>query len=155
MHDNEVPGLLWEPLEFPTDNIDIAFTAKPTYKIRITYGVSAITMCTADCLLDTGAGAIHIRSSMLPPSWKNRIKHENVPQLFIPKKQLLLFDRLILLQFRLAELTKKWFRVHLHLTEDIPLSTLLIDRFIRGIFLSERRVVSWLSKPVPILAHTK
>lgn len=111
-------------------------------------------MYTAHCLLDTGAGINIIRSSLVPTSWFKRIKRDKLPTLQTATKQPLSMDGFILLNLRLGDLnTRIWFGVAPHLALDIFLGTAFIDRFIRSIFPSERKVVPWHSKLVAIMTR--
>lgn len=68
-------------LKSPTTSINIAFTAKPAYKLCITYKIPVCTMHTDDCLLDNAVAVNLIRLLKISPSWSNGIKCQNVRRL--------------------------------------------------------------------------
>lgn len=133
--------LLSEPFEFPTKCTDIAFTAKQTFKVCINFGIFHFTLLTACCLFNSGAGVNLCGFSMIPPSWTSPIKRQNVVQLQTATKKPYLLDGLILLHHHLGELSICiWFGIASNLAVQILLGSLLVDRFIHGSFLPERKV---------------
>lgn len=84
---------------------DIAFTAKPTYKLRITFGISPSNMHTTVCLVDAGADVNLISSSMTPPRWTSGIEQQNVPQLQAATNQPLPLDGLLAIRLHLSKLS--------------------------------------------------
>lgn len=109
-------------------------------------------MHTAVGLLDTGAGAKLINAPMTPSTWGGCVKQNTRPKVSTATKQPSQLDGRILLSLQLGNITTRvWFDITRHPAVDILLCTTFIDRFIRGIFPSERKVVPWNLPPVPIL----
>lgn len=108
------------------------------------------------CLLDTGADLNLVNASMIPPQWAARIKRQNLPRLRTATKEPLALDGTIILHLRLGDLrVRVCFGVVPNLVVDFLLGTSFSDRFIRGIFPSERKIVPWHSHPVTILASQR
>lgn len=125
-----------ELLDFSTELTDIVFTAKPNFRLCITYGTPVFTMQTASCLLDTKACVSLTSSSMIHPGWTDRIKCTNVPQLQTETKQTLSLDKLILLHLCLGKLsTRIGLGVAPHLAHEILFDTSFIDHSSATFFL--------------------
>lgn len=152
---NQVFVSLSEPLEFTTKSTDTAFTTKPTYKYRVIYRISVLTMHTTNFLLSSDADINPVRSSIIPPCWTNCIKRRNVLQLRIATRQLPPFNWLDFHHLRLDDLsTHIWFAVASRIALGILPDTAFIDRFIPRIFLLECKVVfPWHSQVIAKLAH--
>lgn len=131
-------------------------TAEPTYTLLISYTTTATIMYPANCFLNTKADVKLIYPSTLSREWNHCIKRKNLPTICTAAKEPLPLDGLILPPLCLGDLcTRIWFDVALHLTMDILLDTSFIDRFLRGIFPSERKILLWHSQPVAILAQAE
>lgn len=82
------------------------------------------------------------------------IKKRQLPRLRTATKAPILLDGTILLFVKIGELrVRVWFGIVKNLAVDILLGTSFIDRYIQGIFLSERKILPWHSQPVPILSR--
>lgn len=100
---------LARPIQFPSQVSDISLTAKPTYKLWISYEPIITVTHKARGLLDSGAGVNLIHSSTILNAWKNRIKWNKVLTLGTVTKQPLALNGLILLHFRLGDFsTQIW-----------------------------------------------
>lgn len=105
-------------------------------------------MHTKTCLLYTGTVVNLINFSMLHPSWRDRIKHDDMPKLRKSTKQPMQLDRLISLHFRIGDFST---RMAFGIAKHILLGTLFIDRFIQGIFPVIVKVVPWHLIPAAII----
>lgn len=136
----QTTALSLEPLESapPPMPTDIALTSRPTYDLCILYGISSTFLYTSVCLLNTEASINLIRSEMILQNWASRVNRTCLPFLCTATKQPLALHGVILLHLCFGDLkTPVWFGVAQHQTVDMLLRTSFIDRFIRGIFLSE------------------
>lgn len=114
----------------------------------------ATVMQNAHCLLDRRAGVNFIRSSMIPTNRGYHIKQDGIPTLCTTTKQPMLLYKLILLNLDTGNLsTCVWFGIAAQLAVDILLCTAFNDRFIRGFFSSEQKVVAWNSGSIAITAR--
>lgn len=147
--------LLFGLLDFSADGGNIAFTAKPTYKLWVPYEIFAFYMYTLHLHLDNKAVEYFRRSSMLPTCRNHCIRRDNVPQRRAATKQPLPDGGLIGLLLGLGELsTRVWFGVVPHLAVFILPGTAFQNHFARGFFPSECKMFSWPSKPVAIVLQT-
>lgn len=100
-------------------------------------------MHIAKRLFDTGASANLTHLLMIPPSWTNPIKLQNVPQSQIAVKRLLSVDGLIFLDLHIGQLSNRIsFELAPHPVVEILHRTSFIDRSIFGNFYSKLKVVS-------------
>lgn len=137
----KVTVYLSKPLKFPMETINIVFTAKPTNKIRISYGTTATIMDSENCHFNTAAGVNLIGSPMLQEEWTHPIKRNDFPEFCSATKAFPLLNGLILLHLHLEDLCDRiWLDVTAHLTVDILLYTSFIDRFFYGMFPSGREM---------------
>lgn len=133
---------LTEALSFPTVDTDVAFMAKTTNKIGVTYGKSVEAMNTAATFFGTGDDLNLIHSVFVPPEWKNSVKKEALPELRTTAKQPLLIEGLITLHLGLGDqCTRIWLDFASQLAVNMLLITAFINSFICGIFPPERNKV--------------
>lgn len=103
-------------------------------------------MYTAHCPLDIEACVNPVGSSLILTARFNRFKWDKLPTFLTATKQPLSLNGLIMLSLHLGNLYKQILvGIAPHLAANILLVTEFIDRFIRGIFTSEHKVVSWRS----------
>lgn len=113
-------------------------------------------MCTATCLLETGAGIILVNLTLLPPQWTTRIKRKKVLLPHTATQEPLRMGETILLHVRLRKLcVKVWCSIVHNLAVDMLTGTSFIDRFIREIFQAERKFVPLHSHPEAIFSATQ
>lgn len=105
--------LLLESLEIAAMPTNVAPTSRPTYKLLMSYGISAMIMRAVVIPSKTGAGPSSILSDMLFfCEWASRMNRNNLPSLRTATKQPLMLDRIIPLQLRLGDpQTRVWFWV--------------------------------------------
>lgn len=104
--------------------------------------MTATVMRAAHCLLDSEAGSNPTRSSVVTIFCAYRIKRDGPPTLRTATKQPSHLDGLTLLNLLIGNLdTRVWPEIVPQHSVDILLRTAFIDRFIRDIFLSERKAV--------------
>lgn len=93
---------------------------------------------------------------MIHLSWINHTNRDNETQLQTATKQQLSLDGSILLHLYLVKLGT---RIRFNVVSLLAVITLLaapfVVRFVRAMFLTERKVVSWSSEPVAIVAHMR
>lgn len=87
-------------LLLPTDTLEIAKCAKPTYRCRILYGISPAAMHITQCFPDTEAWLNHVNKTPIPQPQKHRIHRGLLPKL--RTEQPLHVKSKILLLFRFA-----------------------------------------------------
>lgn len=96
--------------------------------------------------LDAVAGTNLVNKTLLKHPWIHRVQQGSLPKLQPITRQPLHVKRNILLCFHFgSQRIGVWFGVASDLAVDKLLGTSYVDRFIHGIFLSKRRVVSWHS----------
>lgn len=103
-------------------------------------------------LLDTRARLSLDNKMLIPQPLKHRIYREALPKLWAATKQLLHAERKIRLDVRFGFLFDRvWFGIVFSLAADNCLGTIFNNRFILGIFPSDRKVIPGQSHPVTIL----
>lgn len=95
--------LMSEPLPLLLAVSGIAFTAKPAYKLNITYGLEINAVHTASRLLEAKADCESRKRFLINQIWKSRIKQENTPKIRIAARQPMKLIGLILLHFCLGD----------------------------------------------------
>lgn len=130
------------------------YKRQPTYRCQTSFGTSPVAMLIPQCLLNTGAGLNLVNRTLIPKTWAHRIQRESLPKLQTATEQPLHVKEKILLHVRFEYLcVEAWFGIVFNLAVDIFISTSFIDKLIRGIFPSKRKVVSWHSDSVAILSN--
>lgn len=124
---------------------EIAICAKLTYKWYLTQWVMQI-MHTILCSLNTRVGLNLIYKSLIPLKWNHCIRRRKMPNLQTATQQPFLMEGKIPLHIRFDVLYfQVWLGIVSILAAYMYIGTLSIDRFIFGVFRSERKVVSWHS----------
>lgn len=130
------------PLEFALTLTEVILTSRPTYKLRLSYGILTTVLRTSVCPLDTRAGINLIRSKMIPHDRETLMKRNNLPSLCTTPRQPLSLDGLVLLHLQLSDLqTRVWFRIVPYLVVSILIATSFIDRIVKGRVPSEEKIV--------------
>jgi hypothetical protein len=126
---------------------------RPNYKLSATIGLTPEVMITTPVLVDTGATMNLIAAKFLPPEWRSKIRPYNGREVESANKTTLTILGLLPLYVRMGDLkVKVWFAVTQDLCARVLLGTPFIDRFIKGMFPPERKIVPQDSPPVQILA---
>lgn len=132
-----------------------SFFRKPTYRVRISVGVTSQSMMTVASLFDTGAGPNLVNKSFIPRNWHRYVEPIEQPQLRTATREHVNVEGVIPMFVRIGDLrVRAWFGVVENLAVDILVGTSFIDRCIRGIFPTERKIVPWHSRPVSILTSS-
>lgn len=109
-------------------------------------------MWTINIVLYVGAGLHLIDSSYITPAWEKLISPVRDPGLTAADRQEISILEVILLHVRIRDLRiKSWFGIVENLSVSVLLERNFLDRFIKDIFPSERKVVPYHSKMVSIL----
>lgn len=136
------PRFLNGPLDCPSGDGNVHFTTRSTYHIQKSYRVATTLMQTAHWLLDTEADVNFIQASKTPANFAYSIKRDGLPTLRTATEQPLSLDRLILMNLNIGDHNALvYLGTAPQLADDILLGAVFIDRFIHGIFWSERRTV--------------
>lgn len=102
-------------------------------------------------LLDTGAGLNLKNANCIRQGWVSQIKRTSLSRLRTATRELVYPDGIIQLHSYLGDQRARvWFYIVPNLVVDLLLGTPIIDRFIRGIFPADRKIVCWHSQPVAI-----
>lgn len=103
-------------------------------------------------VLDTVAGKHLTDSLFIPSSRKSKIKRISVPSLSTAGRQSISAIGVIMLHFCIGDvMVRAWFGVVDNLAVFVTFRISFIDRFVKGIFPSERKVVPYHSKTVTIM----
>lgn len=115
---------------------------QPTYKLRISYRFATTVLITSVYLLDTWAGINSIQAEMISQACASAIKWNKLSSLRPTTKQPHTLGGIILFHFQLSNLQARvWLGMAPYVAVTILLGTLFTDRFIRGIFASEQKIV--------------
>lgn len=153
------PSYLHPPTKYNDYSCEVPYTdnqaaaVRPNYKVSATVGLSPEMMITTPVLIDTGATMNLVAAKFLPPEWREKVRPYNGRDVESANKTSLTISGLIPLCVRVGDLkVKVWFAVAQDLCTRVLLGTPFIDRFIKGIFPPERKLVPRDSPPVHILA---
>lgn len=124
---------------------------KSTYLVAVEPVVNSKQREPQSRLLDTGAGLKLVRKASLRRKWPKNIDKNKLRHLPTATEAPILLDGTILLFIRTSYLIHLvWLRIVENLVTDILFSTSFIHRYIRRIFLSERKFALRQSSPVSI-----
>ena len=139
-------------LEAPLESDECALTAS-NYKVASTVGFRPDYMIASPLLVDTGATMNLVHYNFLPPQWKDEIQPYSGSTVKSANKSSLDIVGVIRLYVRVGTLrVKVRFGVVRHLVTRILVGTPFVNKFVKGIFPQEQRIVPADSDPVPILA---
>lgn len=139
-----------------TDSTNFALCAEPTSKLCLSIGTSASILVPTECLLDAGAELNLVSPKCVRPQWTRHANRYSLPRLRTATKEPILLDDTNLLDVLLGDLRARvWFETAPILPVYHLVGTSIVDRFIREILFPERKVVSWRSQLVDILATLK
>ena len=139
-------------LEAPLESDECALTAS-NYKVASTVGLSPEYMITSPLLVDTGATMNLVNHNFLPPTWKDAIIPYQCSSVKYANKSSLTIVGVIRLYVQIGGLrVKVYFGVVRNLVTRVLVGTPFINKFVRGIFPQEQRIVPSDSDPVRILA---
>lgn len=103
-------------------------------------------------VLYTGAGPNLADSRIILSHWKEKNKARCGPSRSTTGIQSIAVIGVILLHVRIKYLkVRAWIGIVDNLSVSLLLGTYFIDHFLKGIFPSDRKIVPYHSKPVPIL----
>ena len=129
---------------------------KLNYKVNVTVGRTSEIMFPVKAVLDTGAGPNIISLRRLPAAWQSLIKPVKDPGLVTASRQSLPVHGTILLTLRIGQLQMRVaFLVVSRLAADMILGTTFIDRHVRAILPSARKIALKGAPSVPIIGETK
>lgn len=104
------------------------------------------------CLVDMGAARTQWMEALGPSSWKKYVISIRAKQFWTANCKVVNSQSIVPLFIRIRYLPiHPSFGNVQHLTADIVLGTLLIDKCILRMFPTERRIVPWYFRPVPIV----
>lgn len=148
--------LLQEPysmvIQYEKDSHDGAsIFRKPTYRVHISGGIASNAPSTLESILDTGVDPKFVNKDLLSRCGKEPIKSIKSPQLQTENCQVVSVKSIVPLFVGVADsCVRAWFATFENLPVDGFLGTSLIDRCIRRIFPTERKVFPWHSMPAAI-----
>lgn len=140
-----------ETIEFSqTDSVSLF--QKRNYKVRLTISERVNEMHPRTAVLEIGAGPNLIRKSSLPSTFSNNIRAVKELDLTGASRSNVIFDGVKLIHVRLGDLCfKAWFGVVTRMEVPLLLGTRFMDRFVKIIYLQERKIVPFHSHPVAIV----
>lgn len=131
---------------------NVAIRSEPTEKPRHSYEVTAATIRTATCLLDTGAGFDLVDSTDLPSKWTNHINRGKMAHIRTATQDPLRVEKKVIHYLCIGYLcVRVWFVIVHNFAVDILLGTTFINRFKLGVFPAKRIFVQSRYHPVAII----
>lgn len=148
------PVKFTEECIFQVQPTAVALLPKSTYIFTFELGVNTQQFGPQTCLLNTGAGLNLISKASQKRQIFTNIKKQKFSRLRTATKEPISLRGKILLFISMNELSVRvLFGIVENLAIEVLLRTSFIDRYIRGNFPSERKVVPWNYSPVPILSR--
>lgn len=118
--------------------------SKPTYRVKVSIVVKSSALLTVESLVNTGPGSNLVNNDFVLADWKDFVKSIKSPQLRTENGEVLTIENMCTCSFVLPPMHSSLVGIVQNLAVNILLRFSFIDRGTRGIFLTERRIVSRL-----------